>query len=100
MEYSSSSIAKELSELAGDRAHFFLQDDELVCPNGPAPIVHSYLTQKGGESLRTKSARAYFLVQYALLVSRTAQSQREKEPDSELDAKLEATVTALLPAVI
>ena len=95
-ESSSSAIAQELSDLVRDRPHFSLQNHELVSFSGPYSIVHYYLSQKGGEGLRTKSAKAYFLVQYATLISRTAKEQRDGDADSELESKLAQMASAIL----
>ncbi|ETI21282.1 hypothetical protein G647_07628 [Cladophialophora carrionii CBS 160.54] len=93
---SSSAVAQELFNLAGERANFLLDEHELVSSNGPFPIVHAYLGHKGGEGLRTKSARAYFLVQYAILVSRTVEKQLREEQHSPPDSRLLSTAEAML----
>ncbi|KAJ9613447.1 Sister chromatid cohesion protein 2 [Cladophialophora chaetospira] len=95
-ESSSSTVAQALSDLVREQVHFFLQDHDLVSPNGPFPIVHSYLAQKGGEGLRTKSAKAYFLVQYSILVSRVTKEQRNGEQNSQPNTNFEPTIEALL----
>lgn len=91
-----STIIQDLSLLFGDAAHFLLQNDELVSPNGPFSIVHSYMLSKGGEGLRTKSAKAYFLVQFATLISRTLQAPRDSDRDGEHDPKLSAMISGIL----
>ncbi|KAG9768012.1 NADH-ubiquinone oxidoreductase subunit, partial [Aureobasidium melanogenum] len=95
-ESSSSKIGQELSHLVRDRSHFFLQNDELIAPGGPFAIVHSYLMSKRGESLRTKSAKAYFLVQYATLIARTLHGPQNDDQEPSLEKRLSPTVTRIL----
>lgn len=95
-ESSPSLIARDLSELVKDRAHFLLQNDELIPNNGPYSIIRSYLSSKGGESLRTRSARAYFLVQYAAMVARTLKGSAKQGDGGEQALKLDTTVDSLL----
>ncbi|KIX08324.1 uncharacterized protein Z518_02980 [Rhinocladiella mackenziei CBS 650.93] len=92
----SNSVGQALSDRVKDRAHFFLENSELISSNGPFSIVHSYLNSKSRESLRTKSAKAFFLVQYATLISRTLKGPHDAEREIELDSKLAATVSAIL----
>lgn len=92
----SSAIAQELCNLTNDRAHFFLQTHELVSPNGPFTIVHSYLSQKGGDGLRTKSAKAFFQMQHAIQVARHAKEQTDGKEDRQLDPNVRSTIAAML----
>jgi cohesin loading factor subunit SCC2 len=91
----SSTIAQDLSYLGRDRAHFMLENHELIATNGPYPIVNSYLSQKGGEGLRIRSARTYFLVQYAIMVTRAAKEQDDAQDGSNDSPDLHATSIAL-----
>lgn len=95
-ESKSSLIAQGLSNLIKDRPHFFLQNDELMSHNGPFSVVHAYLTSKSGESLRTKSAKAYLLVQYASLISRALKEARDAGRDFTTELHLTATVSDML----
>ncbi|KEF53122.1 uncharacterized protein A1O9_11030 [Exophiala aquamarina CBS 119918] len=89
-------IARDLSDLVKDRAHFLLQNDELILNNGPYSIIRSYLSSKGGESLRTRSARAYFLVQYAAMVARTLKGCTKQGDEGKQVLTLDTTVDSLL----
>jgi cohesin loading factor subunit SCC2 len=93
---SASTVAQELSGLVRERPDFRLQNEELISSNGPFPIVYAHLTHKGGGDLRAKSARAYFLVQYAILVSRCANEQCKEEQHSQMDSRLQSKVAAML----
>lgn len=95
-ESNPSVIARDLSELVKDRAHFLLQNDELIPNNGPFSIVRSHLSSKAGENLRTRSARAYFLVQYAAMVSRTVKGPTKQEDEGQQAQKLSTTIDSLL----
>jgi len=95
-ESSISSIARDLSDLVKDRAHFLLQNDELISNNGPYSIIHSYLSSKGGESLRTRSARGYFLVQYAAMVARTLRGSTKQGDEGGQVFSLDTTIDSLL----
>lgn len=95
-ESSSSRTGQQLSSLVKDRAHFFLQNDELIAPGGPFAIVHAHMMSKSGQSLRTKSARAYFLVQYATLIARTLRAPQTRDPAPPLEEPLSATISAIL----
>lgn len=91
----SSKIAQNLSSLVKDHPHFLLPNEELIAPNGPFSIVHSYMTSLRGEGLRTRSAKAYFRVQYATLISRSLRTRSEGGQNYEMDLDLTATVSAM-----
>ncbi|KIW33703.1 uncharacterized protein PV07_00531 [Cladophialophora immunda] len=95
-ESHSTTIAQDLSESVKDRPHFSLESLELVSSRGPFSIVLSYLGRKTGESLRTKSAKAYFLLKFATLIYQVVTKPRDGDREVELDSKLTATVSAML----
>ena len=95
-ESSPSLIARDLSYLVKDRAHFLLQNDELIPTNGPYSIICSYLSSKGGESLRTRSARAYFRVQYATMVAGMLKVPPKQGDEARQALKLDTTISSLL----
>ncbi|OQU94189.1 hypothetical protein CLAIMM_00583 isoform 2 [Cladophialophora immunda] len=92
----STTIAQDLSESVKDRPHFSLESLELVSSRGPFSIVLSYLGRKTGESLRTKSAKAYFLLKFSTLIYQVVTKPRDGDREVELDSKLTATVSAML----
>ncbi|KIW87537.1 uncharacterized protein Z519_11860 [Cladophialophora bantiana CBS 173.52] len=92
----STTIAQDLSDSVRDRPHFSLEIQELVSARGPFSIVNSYLSQKGGESLGTKSARAYLLAKYATLLNQISKHPRDGEREFKIDARLTDTLLATL----
>ncbi|EXJ94544.1 hypothetical protein A1O1_02940 [Capronia coronata CBS 617.96] len=95
-ESASSQIGQDLSNLVKDRAHFFLRNDELIAPGGPFSVVHAHMMSKTGQSLRTKSAKAYFLVQYATLIGRTLRGTQTGDQDNALEDLLSPTISTIL----
>ncbi|KAJ9643726.1 Sister chromatid cohesion protein 2 [Knufia peltigerae] len=81
-------IGQDLANLIKDRAHFGIDPEELISPEGPFSIVYSYMSSQKGEGLRTKSATAYFLVQYATFISRTLRGPRGAAHDPALESSL------------
>ncbi|KAJ9496562.1 Sister chromatid cohesion protein 2 [Exophiala xenobiotica] len=92
---SGSSIGQNLAEIVKDQAHFRIEPDELISPDGPFLIVHSYMSAQKGEGLRTKSAKAYFLVQYATFISRTLRGPQAAEYDNGLESRLAGVVSLI-----
>ncbi|KAH0844398.1 putative sister chromatid cohesion protein Mis4 [Fonsecaea pedrosoi] len=95
-ESHTTTIARDLSDSVKERPHFLLDAHELVSARGPFSIVYSYLSQRGGEGLRTKSAQAFFLVKFGGLIYQASTQPQDKERDFELDSTLERTVSAIL----
>ncbi|EXJ74712.1 uncharacterized protein A1O5_01407 [Cladophialophora psammophila CBS 110553] len=89
-------IAQDLSDSVRDRPHFSLEIQELVSARGPFSIINSYLSQKGGESLGTKSARAYLLAKYATLLNQISKHPRDGDREFKIDARLTDTLLATL----
>ncbi|EXJ84426.1 hypothetical protein A1O3_05093 [Capronia epimyces CBS 606.96] len=95
-ESNSSKIGQDLSNLVKDRAHFFLQNEELIAPGGPFCVVHTHMMTKDEQSLRTKSAKAYFLVQYATLIVRTLRGPQTGDQEAGLERLLTTTISTIL----
>ncbi len=92
---SGSSIGQKLAEIVKDHAHFRIEPAEMISPDGPFWIVHSYMSAQKGEGLRTKSAKSYFLVQYATFISRTLRGPQDAEYDNELESRLAGVVSLI-----
>lgn len=88
-------IGQELANLVKDRAHFGIDPEELISPDGPFSVVHFYMISQKGEGLRTKSAKAYFLVQYATFISRTLRGPKGADYDPDLESKLENMISVV-----
>ncbi|KIW21204.1 hypothetical protein PV08_01784 [Exophiala spinifera] len=86
---------QHLANLVKDRAHFGIDLEGLISPDGPFAIVYSYMSSQKGEGLRTKSAKAYFLVQYATFISRTLRGPKGTEYDPDLESKLENMISVV-----
>ncbi|OAP63018.1 hypothetical protein AYL99_02245 [Fonsecaea erecta] len=95
-ESHSTPIAQELSDSVRERPQFTLEAHELVSAHGPFSIVHSYLSQKKGEGLRTISAKAYFLVKFAAQIYQVVTQPRDVDREVEPDSRLTSTVSAML----
>ncbi|KIV87375.1 hypothetical protein PV11_02926 [Exophiala sideris] len=90
------SLGQDLADLVRDPAHFMIRDDDLISADGPFSIVCSYLDSQKGRDLRTRSAKAYFLVQYATFLSRTLRGPQAAEIDAALETELADLISGLL----
>lgn len=93
---SGASLGQELADLVKDPAHFMIGDEDLISAKGPFSIVYSFLDSQKGEGLRTRSAKAYFLVQYATFLSRTLRGLQAAGNEATPEAESAVLISGLL----
>ena len=80
-----SDTARLLTEQARSQDSGGLRLQDLISKSGPFSIVYEYLQQSSSENLRQRSARSFCLTHWAILLSRTLNSDRTTGGEDDRD---------------
>ena len=89
----SSATVYRLCDLVKENSQLRIADEDLVSSHGPFSLVHTFLRAKGGDGLRSRSARAYLLVRHATHFSKASKT---RQSNGDLDAITDGTAARVL----
>lgn len=91
-----SPTAQHLLELSEDQMLTGLRNEDLIASDGPFAITNSYFRSRAGDNLHARSARCYYLAQYAKLVSLALRASSHEATESAMDSEASKAAATIL----